>query len=112
MNTLRWWALGVVIALAAVVGSGAVVLAHNDDDDDDDNPALAAQLATSGEILPLEQLLERALAERPGKALKTELDHAWGRYVYEVKIRDDQGIVWKMEFDAKTGVVLRTKQDD
>jgi uncharacterized membrane protein YkoI len=110
MKTLQWWAIGAAIVLAAVVGGGTMVLAHEDDDDDD--PALAVRLANSGEIRLLEPLRERALTERPGMLLKTELDHERGRYVYKVKILDHQGIVWKMKFDAKTGEPLRTVQDD
>jgi uncharacterized membrane protein YkoI len=104
MKTLQWWALGAAIGLAIVAGSGLIVLAG------DDKAALAARLSKSGEILPLEQILERAQAEHPGKLLETELDHEWDRYVYEIKILDNKGIVWKMEFDAKTGAFIRSKQ--
>jgi uncharacterized membrane protein YkoI len=110
MKTLKWWAVGVALALAAVAASGTVVLAR--DDDDDDNPALAAQLVQRGEILSLEQILQSLPPEHRGKMLKSELDHERNRYVYEVEIRDDRGIVWEMEFDAKTGELLRAKQDD
>ena len=103
-KTLKWWALGATIALAAVAGSGLLVLA------DDDNAALAARLSKSGEILPLEQILAHAKAERPGKMLETELEHERGRYVYEVKILDDKGVVWKLKLDAKTGTLIRSKQ--
>ena len=111
MKTLKWWAVGAALVLAAIAANGTVVLAH-DDDDDDDNPALAAQLVQRGEILPLEQILQSVSPEHQGKMLKSELDHKRNRYVYEVEIRDDRGIVWEMKFDAKTGELLRAKQDD
>jgi uncharacterized membrane protein YkoI len=111
MKTSKWWALGVAMALTVVTGSGAAVLAQNDDDEDDDQEQ-ETRLVQSGEILPLEPLLEPVLAERQGTKLKAELEHERGQYVYEVKLLDNKGVVWKMEFDAKTGALLRTKQDD
>lgn len=104
MKTRQWWAVGAAIVLATVAGSGLVVLAG------DDKAALAARLVKSGEILPLEQIFQRAQAEHPGKLLEVELDYERGRYVYEVKILDAKGIVWKMEFNAKNGTLIRLKQ--
>lgn len=72
----------------------------------------AARLRAAGQILPLEQILQRARAERPGKILDTELEREHGRYIYELEILDEQGVVWKMEFDAKTGALLKSKRDD
>jgi len=114
MKTLKWWAVGVALALAAIAASSTVVLAHDDDDDKDNDRELAAQLVQRGEILPLEQILQSQSVhpEHQGKMLKSELEHERNRYVYEVKIQDDRGIVWEMEFDAKTGELLRAKQDD
>ena len=58
LKTLKWRAVGVALALAAVAASGTVVLAHDDNDDDDNDRVLAAQLVQRGEILPLEQILQ------------------------------------------------------
>jgi uncharacterized membrane protein YkoI len=109
MKTWRRWAVGVAIALIAVAGSGTAVFAHDDTDDD---AALAAQLAQSGDILPLEQILLHVHAEKPGKVIETELDHERGRYIYDVKVLDAEGVVWKLTIEATTGAVLRIKQDD
>ena len=105
MKTLQWWAVGAAIALATVAGSGLVVLAG------DDQAARAARLSKNGDILPLEQILERAQAQHPGKLLEAELEDEQDQYVYEIKILDNKGMVWEMEFDAKTGALMRSKQE-
>ena len=105
LKTLQWWPVGAAIVLATVAGSGLVARA------DDDKAAVAARLSNNGEILPLEQILERAQAQHPGKLLETELDDEEGHYVYEIKILDHKGMVWEMEFDAKTGALIRLKQE-
>ncbi|MBU2014530.1 MAG: PepSY domain-containing protein, partial [Gammaproteobacteria bacterium] len=36
----------------------------------------------------------------------------YGRYVYQLELRDDKGVQWDVELDAKTGEVLKDHQDD
>ena len=103
-KTWQWLACGA--ALAVVIGSGWVALAA------DDKVALAARLAKNGDILPLEQILQRAQATQPGKVIETEFEHDRGRYVYEVEVLDDKGVVWKLKLDAKTGTLIRAQQED
>jgi uncharacterized membrane protein YkoI len=100
----KWLAVGAVLALA--VGGGWVARAA------DTQAALAARLAKSGAILPLEQILQRAQAAQPGKVIEAEFEQRFGRYVYDVEVLDDKGIVWKLRLDAKTGAVMRVKQED
>lgn len=78
----------------------------------DTDAATVRRLRESGEILPLEKILERARKERPGEVLETELERKGARHVYEVEILDAQGRVWKLKFDARSGELLRQKQDD
>ena len=106
MKTWKWLAFRAALALVVMVGSGAVVLAA------DDKAALAARLAKNGDILPLEQILQHAQAVQPGKVIETEFEHNRGRYVYEVEVLDDKGVVWKLKLDAKTGALIRVKQED
>jgi uncharacterized membrane protein YkoI len=103
-KTWQWLACGA--ALAVMAGSGAVALAA------DDKAALAARLAKNGDILPLEQILQVAQAKQPGKVIETEFEHDRGRYVYEVEVLDDKGVVWKLKLDAKTGTLIRARQED
>jgi hypothetical protein len=78
----------------------------------DSDHELARKLRESGEILSLEQIVERARAVKPGEIIETELDRKQGRYVYEVEILDSAGQVWEVELDAKTGELLEIEQDD
>ena len=95
-----------LIAAFGVLGCAAQPLLADDDSHD------AARLSKAGEILPLEKILEYARAEHRGKVLETELERKQGRYVYEVELLDEQGVVWEVKLDAKTGAVIKTKRDD
>jgi uncharacterized membrane protein YkoI len=35
-----------------------------------------------------------------------------GSYTYELELVDEQGVVWDLEIDARTGKLLEKKQDD
>lgn len=65
-----------------------------------------------GDILSLEEILQRARGNHDGRVLETELEHKRGRYVYEVELLDEQGHVWEMKFDAATGDLLQEERED
>lgn len=77
----------------------------------DDDHDKARRLRETGEILPLETILEHARRAQPGKVLEVELDRERGVYVYELEVLDDAGVVWKLELDARDGAVLKHKRD-
>lgn len=70
------------------------------------------ELVQQGDILPLEQVLEQAHQQRPGRVLETELEQERGRYIYEVEVLDENGEVWEMKFDAASGALLEQEQED
>lgn len=72
----------------------------------------ARALQQQGHILPLEQIIDKALGIKSGRVIETELDEENGRLVYELEILDDRGWVWEMEFDAKTGELRELELDD
>ncbi|MGE0082409.1 MAG: PepSY domain-containing protein [Thiohalomonadaceae bacterium] len=72
----------------------------------------ARRLQREGSILPLETVVRSAKAMRAGDLLEVELEHAHGRYIYEVEILDPQGKVWELRFDAHDGKFLREEVDD
>ncbi len=78
----------------------------------DSDHLIARKLRESGEILPLEKILERARAAKPGQIIETELERKKGRYVYEVEILDPAGQVWEVKLDAKTGELIKIERDD
>lgn len=72
----------------------------------------ARMLKQRGDILPLEQVIESAMAVKPGQILETELDEDDGRYVYELEILDERGQVWELELDASTAELLELESED
>lgn len=78
----------------------------------DESPETARKLSASGQILSLEKITKAAKAIKPGEVLETELEHKHGIYIYELEILDDKGLVWELKLDAKTGKLIKMKQDD
>lgn len=76
-------------------------------DGDHDRARAAVQ---AGEVLPLKTVLERVARSHPGEVLEVELESEDGRWVYEIKLLQAGGRLVKLEVDAATGEVLRSKQ--
>jgi uncharacterized membrane protein YkoI len=52
------------------------------------------------------------LAKHPGGTIhETELEEEYGKYIYQVELRDNKGVEWDVEFDASTGQILKDHQD-
>ena len=79
----------------------------------DEDHERARELVKSGEIIPLEQLLQQIITKEEGKLrlLEAELERKSGRLVYELEMVDEQGVVRELLFDAKTGKSLGTEDD-
>lgn len=78
--------------------------------DDDHNRARAAVQA--GQILPLKTVLERLERDHPGQVLEIELDREKDRWIYEVRLLQADGKLVKLELDAATADVLRSRSRD
>jgi uncharacterized membrane protein YkoI len=78
----------------------------------DDDSDYARMLKQRGDILPLEQVIESAMAVKSGQILETELDEEDGRYIYELEILDDRGQVWELELDASTAELIELESED
>ncbi len=75
-------------------------------------PDEALKLRDAGTIQSFEKLNAAALAQHAGgKIEETELEEEYGRYVYQVEVRDAQGVQWDIELDASNGQVLKNQQD-
>jgi uncharacterized membrane protein YkoI len=72
----------------------------------------ARRLTQSGEILPLQDLLKKIQSERKGRVLEVELEHKESRYVYEIEMLDEQGMVWEYKIDALSGKILKRELED
>jgi len=96
--------------MAAVLLAGLMLTAGVLADDDDDDRQRARLLRERGEILPLQTILEKAQAERPGRVLEVEFDEEDNHYIYEVQILSPDGVVWEIEINAATGEPLEVEQ--
>lgn len=71
----------------------------------------ARALLEAGDILPLEQILERVRESYPGRLLEVELEKDDGKLIYEVELLDGEGRVWELELDAVSGEMMKEKQE-
>lgn len=78
----------------------------------DQSAVKARQLQQQGDILPLEQIIDLAMAVKQGQILETDLELDDGRYVYELEILDANGQVWEVEIDAQTGELVELENED
>jgi uncharacterized membrane protein YkoI len=72
----------------------------------------ARRLSESGEILPLETILQRVQQHQTGRVLEVEFEEDRGQYIYEVEVLNSKGVVWEMKLDARTGELIERKQED
>jgi uncharacterized membrane protein YkoI len=99
-RSLRFFPLAVV--LTTLVSSPAWA-----SDSHDQERARAALEA--GQIRPLVEILAGVERRYLGRVIETELDQEDGHWVYEFKLLPSTGRVFKLEVDATTGTVLRSK---
>ncbi|MHC8318602.1 PepSY domain-containing protein [Pseudomonas sp. LB3P31] len=75
-------------------------------------PDEALRLRDAGTIVSFEKLNATALTKHPGSTItETELEEEYGKYIYQVEMRDPQGLDWDLELDAVSGQVLKDHQD-
>ncbi len=99
-------------ALLALVGATAFSLATAAQGREL-GPDETLKLRDAGTIQSFETLNAVALEQHPGAVIEeTELEEEYGRYIYQVEVRDPQGQQWDLELDATNTQVLKNKQDD
>jgi len=69
------------------------------------------RLKREGKILPLETILKKVHVLRAGKILEVELEQKHGRYIYEIKILTEEGVVWEFKYDAQSAMLLESEQE-
>ncbi|RBJ82645.1 peptidase [Pseudomonas sp. MWU12-2534b] len=95
-------------SLIALTTSLVASLAHARDLGPDE----ALRLRDAGTIVSFEKLNATALSRHPGASIsETELEEEYGKYIYQVELRDPQGLEWDLELDAVSGQVLKDHQD-
>lgn len=76
-------------------------------------PDQAVRLLEAGKVQSFEKLNQKALAKHPnGTVDETELKEKYGKYIYEVELRDEKGQKWEVDLDAATGEILHEERDD
>lgn len=71
------------------------------------------RLQGAGRLQQIERLDAAALAKHPGGRIESgEFEEEYGRYLYQVDLRDSQGLEWDIELDAASGDVLSDHRDD
>lgn len=98
--------------LTALFATAALALTANVAMAKDLGPDQAMKLVQENKIQSFEKLNAAALAKHPGATVTdTELEDAYGRYIYKVELRDAQNVEWDVDLDATTGAVLKDHQD-
>lgn len=104
MNAINKTLLATLIAF-----TGATTVAHADDV----GPEQVVKLVNDGTIQSFEKLNQAALANHPDAKIEdTELEKEYGRYIYQVELRDAQGQEWDVDLDATNGEILSEERDD
>lgn len=100
----------VVVTLVALLSAAllATGTAHASERDHE----LARQALERGEVLPLREVLDRVERQYGGQVLKVEFEREDGRFVYEIRLLQDDGRMAKLEVDAKDGKVLKIKRNE
>ena len=100
------------LLVTGLSGAGNERGGHDEGNDEVHEHEVVRGMAEQGDILSLEQILQNARQHRAGRVLETELEEKGGELVYEVEILDDNGEVWEMKFDARSGALLEEEQED
>lgn len=90
-----------LVALSAFFGTAA--MSRDARDDDQERARIAFE---NGEILPIMDILARALELLPGDVVEVELQFEDEYISYEIDILTATGRVREVELDARTGAII------
>ncbi|QJY35035.1 peptidase [Diaphorobacter sp. JS3050] len=96
------------LAVAAATAGTAAQAAERGHGDHD----LARQALERGQVLPLRTVLEKVEREYQGQVLKVEFEHDDGRFLYEIRLLQQDGRMAKLKIDAVDGRVLQIKRKE
>ena len=65
-----------------------------------------AEIKDLNGLMPLEKIIDEAKARRAGQVIEAEVRTIDGTDVYEIEILDEEGKVWELYFNAKTGELI------
>lgn len=105
ISRIRSFAAPLALIAAATLSSPGTVLAGKEDHVE------ARELLRRGQILPLDRILDIAQRHVPGDVIEVELEREERGWEYEVKVLTPAGRVRKISLNARTGAVLKIKDD-
>lgn len=71
---------------------------------------LARQALINGDVLSLQQVLDKVSKTQQGTPIKIDFDHAGGDYFYKIKLLRKDGGMAKLKVDATNGEILKIKE--
>ena len=72
----------------------------------DEDHDIAKRRRETGEIIPIERILDTISSPRPKRVLDVTLQDRGGRSIYIIEYLDTHGTVWKKCYDATSGKLL------
>ena len=105
-SALRWPAGIAFLAMACLLTPMQQLRAA--DDGEELTVAKALRMQESGQILPVQRIVEQV----PGEITEVDLTEAEGQYAYQVQAVGDDGVKRQLTFDATTGEFLYGEVED
>ena len=88
------------------LGAGGTLQADERDYD------LARQALEQGQALPLRSVLDTVERDYQGQVLKVEFEHDDGRFIYEIRLLQNDGRMAKLKVNAVDGQVISMKRKE
>ena len=76
----------------------------------DSDHELARQALQQGQVLPLRTVIDRVEQQYRGQVIKVEFEREDGRFIYEIRLLQNDGRMAKLKVDAVDGRVLSIKR--
>lgn len=99
----------VLLLVAGMVAAGATLQADERGRGDHDQALRALE---RGQVLPLRIVLDKVERDYPGQVLKVEFEDDDGRFIYEIRLLQNDGRLAKLKIDAVNGRVLQVKRKE
>jgi uncharacterized membrane protein YkoI len=91
-------------AVGLLLAAGLLMPVSGFAERDSDEVRQLRRLRNAGQILSLETILANHRRQHPsGQLLEAKLEFEQGRYVYDLKLLGEDGVVREFEYDARTG---------
>lgn len=97
------------LALLVLLACGLALGGYSQADDDDDHE-MARRALEQGQVLPLRSVLDIVERDYQGHVLEIEFEREDGRFIYEIRLLQNDGRIVKLEVDATDGSVLKARR--